>query len=289
MSNIYEDQARHFANEPLIRREIVASVHLEDSEDKPFWNALLQSRQPGQYYFITHSKSQKGRDSSGCEQCLKYRSFLSKRFFIGIDSDMRYLMQEQNIDAEHFICQTYTYSWENHFCEANELQKRFEVLCPEKAATFNFPIFLNGYSKAIFKPLLLLLHCLKNGKNDFNQGNFRACLPNQCRRDELLDNGKPLIEKIARNFEPYLQSVLAKAVDFELETVYCKSLNVTEQNAYLHIRGHNLYDLIAYIGNLLCRGTKVSFLEDVLVNQLPSLNYWQIEKAANDIDQILKG
>lgn len=288
MADVYQEQAQYFANVPLMQSGVVASVHLEDVEDKTFWNTMLQSRKPGHYYFITQSRSPKGYDTKGCEQCLKYRPYLSKRFFICIDSDMRYLLQEAGLDAANYICQTYTYSWENHFCEASALKQRFEAQCSEKAVTFDFQFFLSTLSKAVYKPLLLLLYCLRNDKPDFNLRMFSACLPNQCKREELAENGKPLIERIAKNFEQYLNTDLAKAVDFEAESSYCQSLYVNEQNAYLHIRGHNLFDLVAYIGNLLCRGTSVSFKKDVLMNDLPPQTYWQIKKVAEDINIINK-
>jgi len=287
MTDVYQEQARYFANVPLMQSGVVASVHLEDGDDKGFWDAMLQTRHPGRYYFITHSRSPKGYDTKGCEQCLKYRPYLSKRFFICIDSDMRYLLQESNLDAANFICQTYTYSWENHYCEAFALQRQFEKQCPEKTATFDFSAFLSELSKALYKPLLLLLYCLKNDRPDFNLRMFSACLPNQCRRVELAENGKSLIERIAKNFEQHLNSQFAKSIDFDAEASYCNALDVNEENAYLHVRGHNVFDLVAYIGDLLCRGTSVSFKNDVLTNELPPQDYWQIKKVASDIDVTL--
>ena len=283
MADIYQEQARYFANVPLMQSGVVASVHLEDGDDKSFWNAMLQSKRPGRYYFVTHSRSPKGYDTTGCEQCLKYRPYLSKRFFICIDSDMRYLLQEPNLDASSFVCQTYTYSWENHYCEASALQHRFETQSPDKATTFDFQAFLSSLSKVIYKPLLLLLYCLKNDKTDFNLRMFSACVPNQCKRDELADNGKALVERIEKNFEQYLNTSFAKSVDLDAESNYCQTLNVNEQNAYLHMRGHNIFDLVAYMGDLLCRGTSVSFKNDILANELPPQNYWQIKKVASDI------
>ena len=287
MADVYLEQARYFANVPLMQSGVVASVHLENGDDKLFWNTVLQSRKPGHYYFITQSRSPKGFDTKGCEQCLKYRPYLSKRFFICIDSDMRYLLQETGLNADNFICQTYTYSWENHYCEASALNERFEAQCSEEAATFDFLAFLSELSKTVYKPMLLLLYCLKNDKPDFNLNMFSACLPKQCKRVELADNGKPLIERIAKNFEKHLNTPFAKSVDFEAESDYCHSLSVNEQNAYLHIRGHNLFELVAYIGNLLCRGTSVSFKEDVMMNELPPQTYWQIKRVAEDIAEIL--
>jgi hypothetical protein len=200
---------------------------------------------------------------------------------------LRYLLQEPNLDAANYICQTYTYSWENHYCEASALKQRFEVQCPDKVVTFDFQFFLSTLSKAVYKPLLLLLNCQKNDKSDIYLEMFSSCLPKQCKRVELADNGKPLIERIANNFEPHLNTPLAKTIDFEVEKNYCDALNVNEQNAYLHIRGHNLFDLVAYIGDLLCRGTSVSFKKDVLMNDLPPQMYWQIKKVAEDIAVIV--
>lgn len=288
MADIYQEQARFFANVPLMQSGIVASVHLEDGDDKGFWNAMLQGQHPGHYYFITHSRSPKGYDTKGCEQCLKYRPYLSKRFFICIDSDMRYLLQEPNLDAANFICQTYTYSWENHYCEASALQQRFEKQCPDKAATFDFSKFLMELSRALYKPLLLLLYCLKNDKPDFNLRMFSDCLPKQCKRVELADNGKSLIERIATNFEQHLNSQIAQSVDFEAEDNCCQALGVNEKNACLHVRGHNIFDLIAYIGDLLCRGASVSFKSDVLMKELPPQTFWQAKKVTEDIALIVK-
>ncbi len=287
MADVYLEQARYFANVPLMQSGVVASVHLENGDDKLFWNMVLQSQKPGHYYFITQSRSPKGYDTKGCEQCLKYRPYLSKRFFICIDSDMRYLLQETGLNADNFICQTYTYSWENHYCEASALNERFQAQSPENAAKFDFQVFLSELSKTVYKPMLLLLYCLKNDKPDFNLNMFSACLPKQCKRVELADNGKLLIERIAKNFKKHLNSPFAKSVDFEAESDYCHSLNVNEQNAYLHIRGHNLFELVAYIGNLLCRGTSVSFKEDVMMNKLPPQTYWQIKRVAEDIAEII--
>ena len=287
MSNIYRDQARDLANIPILRRDVIACVHLEDKDDVVFWDAMLQSQRRGKYHYVTNSKSLSGKDTSGSSQCLKFCPYLSKQFFICIDSDMRYLLQEPGFGADHFVCQTYTYSWENHYCEADALQKRFVEKCPEKANQFNFASFFSAYSAVVFKPMLLLLHCLRYHKPDFSRRQFSACLPHQCRGCELTNNGESLIEKISNNFDEYLNTPFAKSVDFEAERNYCDSIGVNEKNVYLHIRDHNLFDLVAYIGGLLCHDTTVSFVKDILMSALPPKNYWQIKNVAEDISSIV--
>ena len=287
MNNIYKDQAHDLANIPILRRDIIACIHLEDRDDMLFWDAMLQNQRRGKYYYVTHSKSRSGNEASGSSQCLRFLPYLNRRFFIGIDSDIRYLMQEPEVDVAHYVCQTYTYSWENHYCEARTLQERFTSLCPERACQFDFEAFLSAYSTVVFKPLLLLIYCLKNHKPDFTRKQFDACLPHQCKGIELADNGKLIIERISKTLEPYLNTSFARSVDFKAESNYCEALNVNEQNAYLHIRGHNLFDLVICIGNMLCHGTSVSFKKDVLMKGLPSQTYWQIQKVAEDITAIV--
>ena len=68
MVDNYKLQATYFANVLTHQTNAIACVHLEDSEDKPFWNTLLQSHRSGFYYYITYSRSKKGNDTSGCEQ-----------------------------------------------------------------------------------------------------------------------------------------------------------------------------------------------------------------------------
>lgn len=112
----YESAAKRFKAELRLRGG-TAAVHIENKNDEVFWWKVLHDAYPqGKFRFISGSRSIGGNMTSGCTQCLQYRDFLDRNFWIAIDSDYRYLSAEPNIDAKHFILQTYTYSFENHFC-----------------------------------------------------------------------------------------------------------------------------------------------------------------------------
>ena len=112
----YESAAKRFKAELRLRGD-TAAVHIENKNDEVFWWKVLHEAYPkGRFRFISGSRSISGNMTSGCTQCLQYRDFLDRHFWIAIDSDYRYLSEEPNIDAKHFILQTYTYSFENHFC-----------------------------------------------------------------------------------------------------------------------------------------------------------------------------
>ena len=286
MNSVYEAQAKYYANIPLLQRDYIASVHLEDKEDERFCNAVLQRARKGRYYFVSHSKNNKGTETTGCEQCLKFKPWLSTRFFIFIDSDLRYIMQENGIDAQHYICQTYTYSWENHYCKASHLQNRYETACSkiQEPVTFDFVLFLTELSEALFLPFVLFYHNKRKGTEDFTAKDLFGCLPSQCHRSDIVDNGKLLLDDIKNRLSKYTEKALSIDLNNDIECL--NNLGINKDNVYLHVRGHNLFDMISYIGRLLAKGTQMSFYKDVLISDIPS-GYWQITKIESDANSIL--
>lgn len=108
----FKDVAKRLAASTLLYK-VDSVVHVEDKDDIWFWEQLLLKYRPGRYKFKPATMNEKGNRTAGCAQCLKYKGFLSQKFFICIDSDLRRLAGE-DISAVDGILQTYTYSWENH-------------------------------------------------------------------------------------------------------------------------------------------------------------------------------
>lgn len=277
--NRIEEQARYFRNLPLRDRRIKAVVHLEDAEDMPFWNHQLQNVLPATYRFLPYSKSNNGKDSHGCEQCLRYKPYLTKQFFVCIDSDLRQLKGEEKLTADKFIAQTYAYSWENHFCEADHLQKQFMTLTPN--VQFDFQAFLQQLSKVVYKPLLYLIHYNKTLElnQQWNITKFNACIPLQPKREELVNNGILYVERVAHLF--------ANALNGLQQPEMMTNMYLNEANAYLHIQGHQLYKLILHIGTMLCKGTKLAFKTDILDRALHTKGYVEIDCVQADLKQIV--
>ena len=273
--NRIEEQARYYRNIPLRDKSIKAVVHLEDTDDILFWRNQLQKAFPANYHFITYSKNGKGNDAHGCEQCLRYRAYLTKNFFICIDSDLRQLKGEIGLTADAHIAQTYTYSWENHFCEAEHLQRRFVESVSN--SDFDFRFFLQELSAVAYKPLLYLIHYSQCPElnQQWNITKFNACLPLQPTRNELTDNGSVYIEHVKQLFEDAIQNLQ------QPENMINEHLD--EANTYLHIQGHQLYKLVLHIGTMLCKGTGVAFKTDVLDKSIHTDGYLEIENVQSDL------
>ena len=173
-------------------------VHVEDKDDIWFWEQLLLKYRPGRYKFKPATMNEKGNRTAGCAQCLKYKGFLSQKFFICIDSDLRRLAGE-DISAVDGILQTYTYSWENHCAFAAKLQRSFT---DHKQNGFDFTLFLEQYSAIVYEPFFidcsikkrkLDLHLLIGTDSD-------NAISLQYRKEDEQSNGKQFLERLSFQF-----------------------------------------------------------------------------------------
>jgi len=277
-------QALYFKNIPIIAPKYRSVIHLEDKEDRSFWDEQLQKHRPGKYFYVLYSKSKNGLKTTGCDQCLKYRPYLDSRFFICIDSDLRYLMNEPNLDAAHYVIQTYTYSFENHYCEANNLQA--SVSANANGCCFDFLVFLQNLSDALYEPLLLLLYCKRTGSKYLNEFDFRHIMKSQCSGTEMKNNGQGYVDYIRSQFAPYLSGAAAIGFNVELESANYNAMNLRPDNAYLHVRGHNLFDLVSDIGRMCCSKLRISFRTDVLLKVQVGGGYWEYDELVRDLSSI---
>ena len=150
----FASAARRFALDAKMFR-CRAAVHVENKDDIVFWSTVLKHFRPNdRFHFIAGSRNEFGHETSGVTQCLKYFNYLSPDFFICIDSDYRYLMQEKEMDVAHFVLQTYTYSFENHHCFAEGLDEVCGRVTHIPNYIFDFRKFLKDYSRILY-PLFI--------------------------------------------------------------------------------------------------------------------------------------
>lgn len=279
-----EAQARHFQSIPSLDPSIVASVHLEDSDDDLFWDAMLQDVKPGKYYYIYRSRSKKGKDATGCKQCRSYLPYLSKSFFICIDSDLWLLKEDltKQHTAHDWVAQTYTYSFENHFCEKETLNTRYNAKYTGKP--FDFSTFLDSLSKELY-PLLVLYLSSAKGIGGITDKSIRSAFNTTCSMQEIRNNGAGFISRVHSQILTFLTPHLA-SIDMAAEKSYYLAKGLDESNAYLHWQGHHLHSIIANVGEALC-GNRNEFIYDVLMTGFPVNGYAEVDLAHQDLEQIL--
>lgn len=277
----YRLSAKRFAASTFIYK-VDALVHVEDEDDIWFWRQILSRYRQARYKFLPGSKSEQGRHTTGCIQCLKYKDFLTQRFFICIDSDLRYLLDE-DISAKHGILQTYTYSWENHCCFAEKLQQDFAELSG-RGDVFDFRVFLCEYSKILYKPFICMLYCERHGLSDFNRESLKHLISLQYRAGDELNNGQKILDKLVEKAKEFIDQVIKKRdIDLREEGLRYASKGLVPENVYLYIRGHALYNLVNSIGNKLCEGLGIDFEQNILKSILPFNGYEALYKIEKDV------
>ena len=136
--------------------------------------------------------------------------------------------------------------------------------------------FLLQLSEIVYEPLLYLVYHQKSELNRlWNITKFNRCIPNQLRREDLKENGQQYLLKVKQLFAAEL-TTLSLPDNFAIE-------GLTPENAYLHIQGHKLYDLILNIGTMLCKGKGVAFRSDILDNGYPVSGYIEIDNVQSDL------
>lgn len=277
----YEAAARWMAASTLMYG-VDSIVHVEDKDDIWFWQQLLAKYRGGRYKFKPATINEKGNRNTGCTQCLKYKGFLSQKFFICIDSDLRYLLDEA-ISAEDGILQTYTYSWENHCAFASQLQQTFDKYT-HKGKEFDFSVFLSGYSEVVYEAFLLMLYQLKNGLTEFDRDKFRTIISLQYRRGDEKNNGKQFLDRLSLDLQTATKNI-KDTCGFNMadESVYYETKGLRKENVYLYVRGHCLYNSLVSIGKKLCEGTGMDFEQNILKNALAFEQYDAISRIKADI------
>ncbi len=249
-----------------------AVVHLENANDEWFWRNVLEHYHPGRKFLFKGSSSSlsaKGKmtsNVSGSIQCLKYVGNLSSRFFICVDSDYHRLLGDMQFDAQKYVLQTYTYSWENHMLYSPALERRHNEIVP-RSKNFSFKTFLDSYSVAIY-PLLCGLVA-----GSISADEIKRLVPTQYVGGDEKNNGQALIERVAKLL-PHIEAEPIK--------------EIPPSNAYLYVRGHSIFNTVVSIGEKLCEGTGVDFKSQILLSSIAFDEYDEIKKVASDTCVVLR-
>lgn len=253
----FSNSARRFALDAKMLR-CRAAVHVENKDDILFWSAILKHFRPDdRFHFVAGSRNEFGHETCGVTQCLKYFDFLSKDFFICIDSDYRYLMHEREIDVEHFILQTYTYSFENHHCFAGGLNDVCSRVTHLENRVFDFQKFLKEYSNILYDLFIWHLYFAGSDPSVFSKYEFNKYinLINSKPHPVIYNNAARSLDELRMRINKRTEYLGCRYPNADLENIRKKyeKLGVTPDTVYLFVRGHNIYDLISCITKEVCK------------------------------------
>lgn len=250
----YKSLANYYRNISIMKRQ-KASVHLEAKEDELFWERIFKYYFPDDNFrFITYSKSHHGNSTTGSAQCLAYKDYLSKEFIICIDSDYKYIYEEPEIDIQHYIFQTYTYSFENHLCYSKGLSDVCKKSTGYENNYFNFELFFKQYSCIVYELFVWHITLYKNNFKTFSIKEFWDVITIKKDLNDIQHQSKKyfsILEKKVRNKIIKLKRIYP-SINFDKEFIRLHSLGIYEDNVYFFLRGHNIYALCVSLGREVC-------------------------------------
>ena len=229
------------------------TVEVEDTIDKAFWSDLLGELCPEKdfhfdpYHTIIKEDGSLEHKGKGKSQIIKASTEFN-RWHIGcVDSDYDWLLSDYTeagkaIGSSKYLLQTYTYSIENLMC----LSCTLGDLCfenTEEDSEFDFVDYLSKLSEAVYPLLIWSAYLCSKDYHSFTPAAWREVLINTEKEAEaslaqIKMKAETKIEEFDKN---YANEITDKEA---FVTTYLSRKDITKENAYLYVRGHELFDNI---------------------------------------------
>ena len=236
---IYDEVERLKTELFTLKRDCIVRVEGEKPTDEVFWTKTLNYVLPNMKFLVFKTSNYPSENSTGKQNVLQFKDFAARDFILCVDSDYDYLLENPDLQRP-FIFQTYVYSVENYQCYvpnlANVLQKRFDT---EGVSGFDFEDFMAHYSAIIHRLLVYSLFSMKTDKQftAFDCGQKARFFQHE---NIVTDLGN-LAVRVDNQCIVYANKFDA-SLEFQNFEKRIKALGLTETNAYLFFRGHNLLE-----------------------------------------------
>ena len=229
------------------------TVEVEDTIDRDFWSDLLGELCPEKelhfdpYHTILNEDGTSERTGKGKSQILKASTDFNAWHIGCVDSDYDWILSDytdvgKTISGNKYLLQTYAYSIENLMC----LSSTLDDFCRENAeeiVDFDFVDYLTRLSKTIYPLLVWSTYLCSKGNQDFTPASWREVLVNTEKDPEA---SLAIIEAKAKakieEFDKKYAGEITDKEDFEFDNIIMK--DVTDDETYLYVRGHELFDQI---------------------------------------------
>ena len=231
------------------------TVEVEDTIDRDFWSDLLGELCPEKefhfdpYHTILNEDGNSERTGKGKSQIINASADFNAWHIGCVDSDYDWILSDytdagKTISGNKYLLQTYAYSIENLMC----LSCTLGDLCSEnteETVVFDFDDYLTRLSKAVYPLLVWSTYLCSKGEHAFTPTAWREVLVNTEKDPEA---SLVIIEAKAKakieEFDKKYAGEITDKEDFEFQTICMKG--VTDDETYLYVRGHELFDHILY-------------------------------------------
>ncbi len=266
----YVDAAMLFADSSMRGKKRVM-VYVEGYDDIAFWRGVLSAYETESLIFEINVPTRRDL-AKGKRVLLSMVDNMGDSLIACMDSDFDYLFQgytqqSKQVLSSPYIIHTYTYSIENHLCYAPSL-KNLSVKCSKNDMNlFDFGLFFEEYSKAIYPLFLWYGYSARETKTHILvMADFKATI--RLAFLDLPDNGSATIDWLRANVAQkikYLEATYPSHVSgVEHFEKMITPLGVTPKNCYQYMHGHTLFDATSTVLQAvveLLRGVKLSTIK----------------------------
>ena len=225
-------------------------VYVEDDSDISLWKKFINQILPNKYNFTTATSS-KGNKAEGKRVLEKMYPKANIKVLFAVDADYDFLTS--NLDSSHafrdnpFILHTYSFSKESVMLEKTQLDNFIQKCQHTQSHNADLEKFLVLFSEVAFDGLIKYLAFIKQHNFQIIEYNeFHQCFNIKSKiivTDDLsLDNS--VIHEVVVNLSQFFSKKSLFEKDIQHIMSLFNSLNITEENAYRFISGHEVYDLV---------------------------------------------
>ena len=225
-------------------------VEIEDNIDMGFWKDILKEKCPSKDfhfnpYHTVLNDNDMGNRVKGKTRIMEMASQMNDWHIGCIDSDYDWILSDycdkgKTINDNKYLLQTYAYSFENLLCLSSALND-FCQETTEECTDVDFNDYVQKVSATIYPLLIWSLYLYSKGNHDFTPTAWHDILISTLKDTEV---SLTLIEeKVKAKFDE-LNTIHASEISERdnLKESLSKTKGITEENAYLFVRGHELFD-----------------------------------------------
>lgn len=224
-------------------------VEIEDSIDKGFWENILKEQCPSKDfhfnpYHTVLNDNDMGNRVKGKTRIMEIADQMNDWHIGCIDSDYDWILSDycdkgKTINDNKYLLQTYAYSFENLVCLSSTLND-FCQETTEECTDVDFNDYVQKVSATIYPLLIWSLYLYSKKNHDFTPTAWHDILIST-----LKDTKASLTlieEKVKAKFDE-LNTIHASEISERdnLKETLSKTKEITEENAYLFVRGHELF------------------------------------------------
>lgn len=229
-------------------------VEIEDSIDMGFWKDILKEQCPSKDfhfnpYHTVLNDNDMGNRVKGKTRIMEMANQMNDWHIGCIDSDYDWILSDycdkgKTINDNKYLLQTYAYSFENLVCLSSTLND-FCLETTEESTDVDFTDYVQKVSATIYPLLIWSLYLYSRGNHDFTPTAWHDILISTLKHPQT--SLKFIDERVKIWLNELNEKYASEITDKDcMKEHLSRTKSITEENAYLFVRGHELFDHLVY-------------------------------------------